>query len=401
MKNEIEETARSRIGEAYLTPSLGEPRFARQWGVIAAGISPQRGALFGLPRRAALVVFLAGALATVAVVFAWRHGNTAAPFDGAAIETAASAHTWTMPDGAEIAMSDQTRLRVLKWSPERVVVELERGEARFDVPHVDGRVWLVQVGDFEVRVVGTRFTVRGGASPSDGVGVSVERGRVEVASRSRPHDVRMLGAGESWHADASPRAAASALPPAAAAPDDSGAGAVADAPAASEPAASATDAAPPSSPSWETLARERRYKDAYDALGPQGFSSALAGANAERLLRLAEVARAAGHARDADRAFDALRRRFRGDARAGLAAFELGRLRMDSLGDASGALEALADAIQLAPGAPFREDAEARRVQLLSRSGAVASCEQARASYLARYPAGAHTALVSSLCPPR
>jgi transmembrane sensor len=102
--------------------------------------------------------------------------------------------------------------------------------------------------------------------------------------------------------------------------------------------------------------------------------------------------------RDAERALDTLRKRHRGDPRAALAAFELGRLRLDTLGNPAGAAEALTDAITLAPGASFREDAEARRVQALDASHARAACAAARDAYLARYPKGAHAAVVHARC---
>lgn len=113
---------------------------------------------------------------------------------------------------------------------------------------------------------------------------------------------------------------------------------------------------------------------------------------------MAKDARVHGRARDSAVALDALRKRYRGDPRAGLAAFDLGRLRMDSFGDPRGALEAFNDAIAIAPGAPFREDAEARRVALLDAMGGGAACVAARDAYLARYPAGAHAGVVAKRC---
>ena len=197
----------------------------------------------------------------------------------------------------------------------------------------------------------------------------------------------MLTAGESWRVGATP----------APAPAGSGSAAPAVEP---PPSASAAASEAPAPPSWEELARARKYKAAYEVLGSDGFGRALDVGGPEKLLLLAETARGSGHIRDAERAFDALRTRHRGDARAGLAAFELGRIRQDS-GNPGGAAQALADAIALAPGAPFREDAEARRVQALEASGARGACAAARDAYLARYPSGAHAATVRTRCPDR
>jgi hypothetical protein len=118
----------------------------------------------------------------------------------------------------------------------------------------------------------------------------------------------------------------------------------------------------------------------------------------QELLQLANEARIAGRVKDAATAFDTLRRRYRKDPRAGLAAFELGRLRLDSLGDPLGAVEALLDAISLAPEATFREDADARLIEAYDEAHDP-RCHVARQDYLARYPKGVHAAAVAVRCP--
>ena len=127
-------------------------------------------------------------------------------------------------------------------------------------------------------------------------------------------------------------------------------------------------------------------------------SPAPAPESAKSLFDDAQRARREGRTADAARAFDKLRRTYRGDPRAALAAFELGRLRLDALGDPRGAEEALRDAMALGPGSPFREDAEARHVQALSRMGDTKGCARARDAYLARYPSGVYRNAVGVYC---
>jgi transmembrane sensor len=122
------------------------------------------------------------------------------------------------------------------------------------------------------------------------------------------------------------------------------------------------------------------------------------GEGPRELLARATDARSKGKPRDAAVALDTLRKRYRSDARAGLAAFELGRVRMDALADPAGAAEAFADAIALAPSAPFREDAEARRVEALDALPDRSRCEHARDAYLTRYPSGLHTKQIALRC---
>jgi hypothetical protein len=84
------------------------------------------------------------------------------------------------------------------------------------------------------------------------------------------------------------------------------------------------------------------------------------------------------------------------DARAGLAAFQLGRTRLE-LGDPRGALEALDIATHA--GSAFAEQISARRVQALEQLGELAACRQARAAYLRTFPDGAFSAIVRQRCP--
>jgi hypothetical protein len=231
----------------------------------------------------------------------------------------------------------------------------------------------------------------------------VERGRVEVRRRDVPNEVRALSEGEAWSADELTAATNDAAVKEPATED----GAVVPPEGTAEPAGTSaagvvTERESPGTTAgaarWEELAKERRYRDAYDALGPDGFTHTVASASPKKLFLLGEVARAAGRLREAARAFDALRTKHRGDGRAALAAFELGRLQLDSLGNAAAAAESFADAIALSPGAPFREDAEARRVQALERSGANLACVRARDDYLARYASGPHAPVVRRAC---
>ena len=107
-----------------------------------------------------------------------------------------------------------------------------------------------------------------------------------------------------------------------------------------------------------------------------------------------------GQAREAGQAYEALLERFPNDARAGLAAFELGRLRMDSLKDLGGAAQALERAVVLAKDAPFREEALARLTEAYAALGQNAECARARDRYLKSYPNGAQQAAVRARCAP-
>lgn len=379
----------------HMTVAPDAARIERQWAAVSSRIAARP---LGVRPRVAGYALVAAALALTFVV-GRRSAPGLAPSElRLACETAGQ--VVELPGVGSLECVEHGRSEIV-WSAERVSVKVDAGAVTFDVPPGTGRAWSVVAGAFEVRVVGTRFTVRrevgdGTGDPApERIGVSVERGHVEVVSRDRMAVVQSLHAGESW----------ASAPPPAPTPTAAATSSAAASPAANDavPAESASPVGtepPPARPSWEELARAKKPREAWDALGSDGFARALESAGAEKLFRLAEVARAAGHLKEAARAFDAVRRRHRGDARAALAAFELGRMRQDAFGDAGGAAEALGDAMVLAPNAPFREDAEARRVAALDASGARGACRAAREAYLSRWPSGAHAAMVRARCAP-
>jgi TolA-binding protein len=104
----------------------------------------------------------------------------------------------------------------------------------------------------------------------------------------------------------------------------------------------------------------------------------------------------AGKMEEAARTYQALLTAYPRDPRAGLAAFELGRLRMDRLNDMPGAVQALEQAVALAPGAELREDALARLVAASAAAHDHARCARARSRYLTEYPSGVHHRTVSA-----
>jgi TolA-binding protein len=122
-----------------------------------------------------------------------------------------------------------------------------------------------------------------------------------------------------------------------------------------------------------------------------------AGPTAQALFERATAARLAGRHAEAAADLQRFLRRFPGDPRAGLAAYELGRIRLGSLHDPRGAADAFGAAVAGGEG-PFREDAEAGRVEALSDMGDEAACRRARDAFRARYPASPHANRVARLC---
>lgn len=357
----------------HLSPALTEARLARQYANIVERTARRRSwaSLFAAPRFA--LAFVACTLVLVGVLVARPGSPTASPLDGTVAESQAGGELLTLADGTRMVLDARTRMRMTTVRADLVRIGLEEGGADFDVAHVDGRRFLIDAAGYEVSVIGTHFTVRLGSSRGDAtLEVKVERGRVRVAREGHPESERALGAGEAWSTRIGEETAVPAPAPSAFVPE------------VDEPSESAPHASLPSS-----------VEKPVRAVAP--VAPVLPSESPKELLARAETARAAGHPREAAIALDTIRSRFRGDSRAGLAAFELGRVRLDALKDPAGAVNAFDDALVLAPNAPFREDAEARRVQALEAMDE-ARCREAKASYLARYPQGVHRADVARRC---
>jgi tetratricopeptide (TPR) repeat protein len=259
-----------------------------------------------------------------------------------------------LDDGSQIELSPDAKLEMLENRPESMRVELRSGRARFDIEHIDRRQFSVLANGIEVRVIGTRFTV----THSEEVHVEVERGIVEVHGAG---PIERVFAGQSW------RGAKTLVPP----------------PAQVEPKAEVQQPIEP------PKARAKRHHKRIVTL---------ANADAKELFELARAARRSGRIHDAADAYVALLDRFPGDRRASLAAFDLGRLRMDSLSDPASAIEALERALELAPNAAFREDALARLVHAHEQNSDRSACERAREDYLREYPEGVHAQVLGARC---
>ncbi|NVJ96938.1 MAG: FecR domain-containing protein [Alphaproteobacteria bacterium] len=103
--------------------------------------------------------------------------------------------TIALEDGSVVQLNTDTKLVALFEDDQRHIV-VERGEAFFDVKRDEDRPFTVAAGDTNVRVLGTKFNVRLGASSNV---VSVLSGLVSVAQRTDDtpkREVALLHKGE-------------------------------------------------------------------------------------------------------------------------------------------------------------------------------------------------------------
>lgn len=313
----------------------------------------------------ALVAAAASALALAAFLY-WPNAPAGSVWERATLQTASDSLDFELHDGSRILLLERTRLALAEAEATAVEIALEQGRVDCDVVPNPARRFVVRAASVEIRVTGTRFSVE---RVDERVSVAVERGSVEVWRRGEAQPLRRLGAGESWSLDTR-QAEVDAV----------------------EPEFEPNDRPEPSA------TPEPGPREGSASSGPKTPAPAERVLGAKDLLERANQARRDGDVSAAARDYQRLLDQFPGDGRAGLSAFELGRLRMDRLGDLPGAVQALKRAVQLAPGSGFREDAMARLVTAYQRLGQSAACARAREQYLAAYPGGVHAQKVARAC---
>ena len=255
------------------------------------------------------------------------------------------------------------QIKVKEDTAARVVVEQLRGSARFDVAPVPTRAFRVEAGLASIEVVGTAFTVD---RRPDGVEVSVEHGRVRVEAAGAQVE---LGPGE--------RRMFAAAPPS---PTAHWQG---------HPEAS-SGVASPLAHDWRALAEAGRFEEA-DALLRAGASVA---DDPEALLLAADAVRLAGHP---DAALPYLQKVVDdhvSDPRAALAAFTLGRVFLNDLGQPRAAAEMFARARELSPSGSLAPDALAREVEAWHRAGEPGLAHARAEEYVRLYRGGQREAAV-------
>ena len=390
-------------------PEVTESRVTRQWSSIERRL-PRR------PTAARGPIWYVG-VATMPLLAAglyWFSArSTPVPTTGTVIESASTPVTVTLRDGSTLALDAQTRLRLLRDEPQDVDVELATGKANFDVTHVSGRAFRVHAGIVQVKVLGTRFEVaKTPRKEGTHIQVAVARGVVEVQRQDGTGGVRRLNAGETWSALIPSRSVVQ--PPAAQAPaaatETATAAAIVPTPArpvgqvgqAVEPAAPVEELRPDLfSPERAPPAHDERQAAREDKRNARARASALARervTSSATLFKRANLARRTGQTHEAADAYAELLKRFPDDGRAGLVAFELGRIRMDALSQPRAAVEAFAIALRSAPRASFREDALARIVVATDQLNEYEACRTARDRYLKDFPSGVHALALESRC---
>ena len=305
---------------------------------------------------------------------------------------AGNVHTLRLADGSRADFAGaHSDLAVLENNDSRISVRLAAGRAHFDVVHNTGRSFVVEAEPYRVEVIGTVFDVERDA---DVVSVAVTRGKVRVYG---PLGAEDLVAGQiKKFSRAVERAvgqpAGTAVKPleplvepdpalAAEAPRSAGAVPPVESPRA-QPHANKARHAPDAT--WRSLSQSGQYDAAYESLR----LGSVVDDEPAALMDAADAARLSGHPQNAVRYLQGVVERHAGSPVAPLAAFTLGRVYLDQLGQPDQAAQSFERARKLAPNGSLAQDALAREVEALSKGGNAQKAYQRAQDYLRSYPNG-------------
>ncbi len=314
---------------------------------------------------------------------------------GETVRAHRQARSLSFADGSVMELKQETVVRVERVSSSRTEIALQDGRLDLSVQKHVGAAWIIEAGQYRVRVVGTRLSVV--FEPKrQRIRVRVTQGRVLVFGEGLPPGGRPVDAGGHFEHHARPRQGTKSL--------SSPALETAPAHSAATPAhtATASDSGPTASSSdpvesWQALAREGSYRRALASAEALGFDSLLDRCSASELLMLANSARFAGNRARAEQAFLRLRERFAGTPSAVLASFYLARISLDMKGDRVAAEHWLRTYLEESPRGTLAQGARAELMNILLRNGDTAGARRMAKEYLKYHPEGEHAGVARSL----
>ena len=319
-----------------------------------------------------------------------------------AMDAGLTAKEIALSDGSHIRLSPGAHIEPLESSGTTFSAIVTQGHADFEVRPGGPRHWIIECGLATVEVTGTAFSCD--REPGR-LRLEVRHGAVLVRGERVPDRARRLSAGETLELTEESRRPTPVTDDAF---EPSTWPALSPSLFATEPSASvakAEEARPneriSTTRSWRNLAGHGRYGEAFATLGTEGLRRESTRLGVSDLFALADVARLSGHPADAVGPLQRILANFADDAQAPLAAFALGRLEMDSLGQAHAATSAFRKALALGIPSGLREDVRARLVEAYARSGDAGAARHAADDYIDEFPRGRHLQAIRGWLDPK
>jgi hypothetical protein len=341
-------------------------------------------------------------------------GTTLGPGETIQADSATPARL-VFSDTSQIRIAPAAKLSVLSLDAHGSRISLADGDLDVQVHHRPDTSWRFEAGPFTVKVRGTEFHLAYAAERGR-LALQMVTGVVEVQGPSQgPSHGRVLTlrAGESLElfagAEPEPRVAALARPtarapapaemlPAETAPPMPAPPALHGVPNQARHRANSADQSwtPPESMAWSSLIAQGDFAGVVKDAERRGLDVTLASASAAELTSLADAARYTRNTDLARQALLGLRARFPGTARAGDAAFFLGRLAETPASSSSAAVTWYETYLRESARGPYAGEALGREIALLARTDRVRASRAAQL-YLERFPHGTQAELAKSL----
>jgi ferric-dicitrate binding protein FerR (iron transport regulator) len=304
-------------------------------------------------------------------------------------------------DESRIELRPYTTLRVHVEEGSRVVTRLAQGELLVHVEHHAETDYRFRAGTYEVRVVGTAFSL-GYQPESQQLDVSMSEGRVTIVDAGGRE--RFLSAGESLHLPERRVGEASSpsgsMQPSAletTTPSPAKAGSAGVGPAAGGQAGPTVPGEVKSaSESYRTLAAAGRFQQIVTSAKATGLENVFQSKPASELQELAQAARYTGELGLAERTWKELQTRYRSQEAGQNASFFLGRL-AEQRGRQSEALRQYDVYLASAPRGVFAAEALGRKMLIVQSTQGSAAAKPVAAEYLKRFRSGAYSGAAREL----
>lgn len=300
-------------------------------------------------------------------------------------------------DGSALTLERGSRVRVSHLDKRAIRVALESGKLRARVKHRKAFRWSFRAGPYEVQVVGTQLAIDWKAG--DGaLAVIVKEGAVRVRGDHLGKSGMMVRAGQRLRAALDSRAVSVTPVDAPASQPQADASLAVDSGAPSD-----LGAATPKPPRqrlsmrWRQLAKAGDYRGAVREARRVGVGRLLSRLNASSTMLLANAGRLGGDSGLSERAYQALRRRYKASSQGRLAAFQLGRLYYEQRRDYRRAARFFARYLREAPKGALAADARGRQMMALQRAGKLGSARRVAKRYLKLHPGGAYASSARAL----
>lgn len=374
------------------------------------------------------VGFAAAAACAVILVIMFRgepeklvpqsHQIAAGTLEGQWLYASDSDKVVSFSDESSILLEKGATARVLDEDKHSVHFLLEQGQAKVSVVHHDDTNWVLDVGPYKVKVVGTAFSISW--IPSTQVfSLTLDEGAVKV-SGPMVENGRMISRKETFTARVSSGTVEiqSAEPVKLALDTEDSSGDLVDGASLSQDStvklnkSSAKTSTlnkknarqfrtqvvtPAVAINWQGLNRIGKFQDVVKDAKQLGIASVMNSKSAADLMALGDAARLVKEWNISLNSYKSIRRRFPGNKNSSMAAYSIGKISFDVKRDYRAATKWLELYLQEVPQGRLSREALGRLMEARLESGNVNGAKSAAQQYLKQYPKGPHAKVASQI----